>query len=600
MRLRIRTRIFLSMVAVVGTFLGLALFANEALLARSVERDVSTGLTRSREAILRFEEARGALLSNEARSLAQVPHLRAVLDIQDVDSETLNQAIASVAAVSGAALLVVLDQDGAVLSSSGGERWIGFDAAAQTHGAAVVRGEETRGIWRIRESCFRVATCPVVVGHSVVGTVCLGEPLDGSFADDLRAVTGHDITLVHDGEVLFASWGDAARSASVSTSGRRPALPDPDGSTRTISWDGDEIVATAASIEGEVLAVVSRRKDESLAKIRMAERWFLFAASAVALLGLFMSHFLAGQIGRPIHSLMRATREFTQGRDVPAADLPSGGEIGQLGTAFGEMSTAIRAREAELLAERDRAQEASRAKSAFMANMSHELRTPLHGILSFASLGTSKVATAERDRLLRYFERIEQSGTGLLSLLNNVLDLAKLESGGTRFTLDEIELTPLVREVAAEFEALLQSRGLTLDLVSETEDLRVHADAPKIAQVVRNVLGNASRFTREGGSIDVQVGDVEGAAVIRVRNEGPGIPDSELDGIFDKFVQSSNTDTGAGGTGLGLAICREILASHGGRIWAENVPGGVAFSIELPLTPKPVRTGASDQAVATG
>lgn len=241
--------------------------------------------------------------------------------------------------------------------------------------------------------------------------------------------------------------------------------------------------------------------------------------------------------------------------------------------------------ELELLIAKADAEAANKAKSEFLANMSHELRTPLHCILSFASFGIKKHQSAQPEKLLDYFSRIKKSGKVLLALLNNLLDLAKLESKGTTFTFEPTDLHMLIQSVINEFDTMLLEHDLSLRYDSSDFDEKVALDADKIRQVLRNFLNNAIKFSPHGGIIDIDLYRMEGSVRVSVRDQGPGIPEDELEAVFDKFVQSSKTKTGAGGTGLGLSICREIIAGHGGRIWVENKPkGGADFIFEIPLT----------------
>jgi len=254
--------------------------------------------------------------------------------------------------------------------------------------------------------------------------------------------------------------------------------------------------------------------------------------------------------------------------------------------------------EQKLLIAKREAEASNRAKTEFLANMSHELRTPLHSILSFASFGTKKYANAKPEKLLDYFNRIKKTGQTLLELLNDLLDLAKLESKRAIFAFEPSDLGILVRTVTNELDTLLSERNLSIRHEVSKFDGEVTLDIDKIKQVLHNLLNNAIKFSPEGGTIDIAVCRVASSVRVSVRDQGPGIPQDELETVFDKFMQSSKTKTGAGGTGLGLAICHEIVAAHKGRIWAENRPeGGAVFSFEIPLS---MDTHTDDQLALAG
>lgn len=234
-------------------------------------------------------------------------------------------------------------------------------------------------------------------------------------------------------------------------------------------------------------------------------------------------------------------------------------------------------------AEAEKARLANAAKSEFLANMSHELRTPLHAILNYAQFGLSKLETASLDKLQKYFHQIERQGHHLLNLVNDLLDLAKLEAGKMTFNYEMVDLAKLLKQIGEECQALSDARQLSLTYNLPSTARTVLSDASKIQQVVRNLLSNAIKFTPEGGTITIALHYDPQGAIVTVLDQGPGVPEAELETIFDKFVQSSLTKTGAGGTGLGLAICHEIMAFHHGRIWAENHPaGGAKFTFVLP------------------
>jgi len=230
------------------------------------------------------------------------------------------------------------------------------------------------------------------------------------------------------------------------------------------------------------------------------------------------------------------------------------------------------------------AEAANRAKSEFLANMSHELRTPLHGILSFAGFGLKRAATAPPAKVRDYFQQIDQGGRVLLLLLNDLLDLAKWEAGRMPCESRRVDLCGLLATAVDEFRSLTAEKHLAISCDAPDGPIDLLLDPHKIMQVLRNLLSNAVKFSPDGGDIELSLQCDARFVVVGVQDHGVGIPEAELETIFDQFVQSSRTKTGAGGTGLGLAICREIVTAHQGRIWAENRPeGGAALFFTLPL-----------------
>lgn len=244
--------------------------------------------------------------------------------------------------------------------------------------------------------------------------------------------------------------------------------------------------------------------------------------------------------------------------------------------------TEFRDAERHIREARDVAEEASRAKSEFVANISHELRTPLQSILGFSELGTLRAQ--EQPRLAAMFADVHAAGQRMLALVNDLLDVSKIECTVGTFHLERLDIRRPVRAVAAELAPLLGAKRLHLDLALGEFPLSAKVDPLRLQQAVRNVLANAIKFSPEQGRLEVG-GDlsVQGDILLWVRDHGPGIPEAELETIFDAFVQSSQTKDGSGGTGLGLAISRKIMQAHGGTITARNMPdGGCQFELCLP------------------
>jgi PAS domain S-box-containing protein len=229
---------------------------------------------------------------------------------------------------------------------------------------------------------------------------------------------------------------------------------------------------------------------------------------------------------------------------------------------------------------RDVAEEASRAKTEFIANISHELRTPLQSILGFSELGM--VRGRQHEKLASMFTDIHNSGQRMLALVNDLLDVSKIESTVGTFHLERTDLRTLVREVAREIDPLLAGRQLTLALALSELPLVAKVDPMRFQQVLQRDR-QCDQVPPFHGRIEVS-GETTSRRRDPHRRARPG-PASrlEIERVFEAFVQSSKTKDGSGGTGLGLAICRKIVEAHGGRIHAENLAGGGAvFHILVP------------------
>lgn len=253
----------------------------------------------------------------------------------------------------------------------------------------------------------------------------------------------------------------------------------------------------------------------------------------------------------------------------------------------------------QLLQAKNVAETANRVKSEFLSNMSHELRTPMHAILSFSRLGLER-GTQDTHKAQRYFQNIQEASTRLLALINDLLDLSKLEAGKMSYDFRLQSLAPILAECLREIQGLLEARQVQLYLPEEVLlQQKVWCDALRLGQVLRNLLANALKFVPQSGTITLSVTPWQepGWLELGISNSGSTIRDDELELIFDKFVQSRQHRAPSGGTGLGLPICREIMQAHGGRVWASNLPEGqgVCFTVLLRQTADPAVNPASAQ-----
>jgi PAS domain S-box-containing protein len=244
--------------------------------------------------------------------------------------------------------------------------------------------------------------------------------------------------------------------------------------------------------------------------------------------------------------------------------------------------TGRKASERALVQAKDEAESATRAKSAFLATMSHEIRTPLNGVLGMAqAMAMSDLADHQRERL----DVIRQSGESLLAILNDVLDLSKIEAGKLELEQAEFDIAELSRGALGAFAATAQGKGLAFDLKVGRNARGVYrGDSVRVRQILYNLVSNALKFTEAGG-VKVDVSRKAGRLVLSVTDTGIGVAPEKLAGLFQKFEQAdASTTRRYGGTGLGLAICRDLAELMGGTIRGETtLGGGATFTVELPL-----------------
>jgi signal transduction histidine kinase/HAMP domain-containing protein len=229
-------------------------------------------------------------------------------------------------------------------------------------------------------------------------------------------------------------------------------------------------------------------------------------------------------------------------------------------------------------------QAANKHKSEFLANMSHELRTPLNAILGYTELIIDNIYGDVTDKIKDVLERVEKNGQHLLNLINDVLDLSKIEAGRLYLSLNDYSIQDVIQTVFISVEALAGEKNLELKM-KVSEGLKTgKGDEQRIAQVILNLVGNAIKFT-EQGKIEVNATVSNESFLISVSDTGPGLSETDQKKIFDEFQQADNSSTRAkGGTGLGLSISKKIVEMHGGRIWVDSILGkGSTFSFTLPI-----------------
>ena len=303
-------------------------------------------------------------------------------------------------------------------------------------------------------------------------------------------------------------------------------------------------------------------------------------------------------IGRPLERLLLAIRRADQEHVREPVAWSSADEIGQVISAYNAMLQKLNSEErvveertrelatanAELTEKSLQLELASQHKSDFLASMSHELRTPLNAILGFNELALDEVYGPVPQDMKEPLGNIQTSGKHLLRLINNVLDLAKIEAGRMELALSDYSAQDLVASVCSTLRPLATDKGLEFVATVPAEIPLAYGDPGRIMQCLMNLAGNSLKFTKSG-KVEISVGLQDGKLSFRVADSGIGIPPDKIGSLFTEFKQTDATIAEEyGGSGLGLSITRKFIEMHGGQIWVESEPGvGSRFIFEIPL-----------------
>ncbi len=329
----------------------------------------------------------------------------------------------------------------------------------------------------------------------------------------------------------------------------------------------EDLQALAGHSRQDTLKKIGNLQEAGVQARQVAIIILTLAILAVIVLSLFITR----SITHPISLLIGRTREIARGVFEKKPQLQGPSEIRELNKAVDSMC--------------DRLQEIDRMKSDFFSTVSHEMRTPLTSIKEGTNLLLDGVGGPISERQNKLLNIIAAESRRLIDLVNSSLDLSKMEAGMMPFSFAPGEITPLIRKAVGEIEPLAMAKKIRLRVEDQETLPPVKMDRERMVQVLRNLLGNAVKFTFEGGEVKVSAQREDGRLKVMVKDTGPGIPRENLASIFEKFQQGplKNPEHRKKGTGLGLAIVKQIVTAHGGKVWAESELGqGSSFIFVLP------------------
>jgi signal transduction histidine kinase len=343
-----------------------------------------------------------------------------------------------------------------------------------------------------------------------------------------------------------------------------------------------EMLANDLRQEANELANGTRERIDDLIALNArayesSRNLFIGVAIAALILALVLGLVLSWSLIEPIQRINGRLASIASGDFSGHVDVGNRDELGVLAANVNGMNDELRRLYTELEA-------ASRHKSEFLASMSHELRTPLNAILGFSQVLRDEMFGPVNEKQAEYLDDIVSSGNYLLALINDVLDLSKIEAGQV-----ELDVQPFsVREALERGVVMVRERatedGVDVALAADPDVDVVEGDERRIKQVIFNLLSNAVKFTPPGGEVDVSAARVNGEVRISVADTGPGIAVEDQERIFEEFQQTEAGIEHREGTGLGLALSKRFVELHGGRIWLESEPGrGSRFVFTLPV-----------------
>jgi signal transduction histidine kinase len=387
-----------------------------------------------------------------------------------------------------------------------------------------------------------------------------------------------------------ASVSSAAQALVQATSDQAPSEEIFEKAETLEEAEGEFVTAITeiVTVKASAIATSQQQAHDSIIN---SQRVSMGLTGLSLLIALGLAFYWSYTILRPVTQLRDAALELQKGNTKNRVNITSKDEFGTLATSFNdaamrldELIKELENRVDESNTARQRAEDSDRVKSAFLASMSHELRTPLNSIINFTKFVSNGTMGDVNEQQKETLGEVITSGQHLLGLINDVLDMSKIESGSLRlFVEEDIDLAPILQSVVKSGRSLLADKPIALETELPAELPRIRADRQRVLQILLNIMSNACKFT-EKGSITLIASTHNGSIEIAVKDTGPGIAAGDFEAVFEPFSQTTTGLRKGSGTGLGMPISRRLAEAHGGQLQLESTVGqGTMFRVVLPV-----------------
>lgn len=452
------------------------------------------------------------------------------------------------------------------------------------------------------EVSIAVAAPIVSSTGNILGAIQIGRHISDSFLEDITFGRENiNLGLIYDGKIQARTFPNQQlnlsshilsngiafdnESVKLAQSGQSVIL------NHLVEGDGGvphttaymPILSAAGSSPAVIMILVELKDIFSFQNVTLLNTIIIFAALTLFALAIIYINIYQTMI-QPLNKLKTIAHTMTSGQYNERAPVDTKDEVGQMAAAFNEMATAIQQREISLQAAREQAERADKVKSMFLASVSHELRTPLNAIINLTKFVMIGLYGTVNDEQVDALGKVERSSKHLLNLINDVLDISKIESGSLElFVEDGLKINDIIRSAVETGKGLLMNKPIeiTLDLTPELPLLR--GDEQRIRQIMLNLISNSCKFT-EQGEIVIKSYLENQEIIISICDSGPGIAPKHHETIFEVFRQTKVGLRKSEGTGLGLPISRRLTEAHKGRLWVKSAVGeGATFYVSLPI-----------------